>query len=294
MADNFRIALTADLHYGIRDTGDWATHELVALLAEHQPDLIILAGDIGTGEHFERCLALFDKFSCKKALVPGNHDVWVKSIDPRGDSAHLYSELLPRVSADHGFHYLDQAPLVLPDAELAVVGSMNWYDYSWSIDRLKTATPQWEDYLARKCFTRGKHNDGNFVRWPFTDDQFTAKVVEALASQLDRVTAEVHQSIVVTHHPPFRGLNYPRPEPLGVDDLLWQAFSGNTRIEKVLKQYADRIAFAFCGHTHFAVGCEWHGIRGYNIGGDYHFKRLLMLDWPTGTISALEFRPDHS
>jgi hypothetical protein len=33
----------------------------------------------------------------------------------------------------------------------------------------------------------------------------------------------------------------------------------------------------------------WQGIRGYNVGSDYHFKRLLWLDWPAGTVTAEEF-----
>ena len=30
-------------------------------------------------------------------------------------------------------------------------------------------------------------------------------------------------------------------------------------------------------------------IRGYNVGGDYSMKRLLVLDWPKGTVTAHEF-----
>ena len=29
--------------------------------------------------------------------------------------------------------------------------------------------------------------------------------------------------------------------------------------------------------------------RGYNIGGDYHYKRLLLLDWPAGTVEEHVF-----
>ena len=30
-------------------------------------------------------------------------------------------------------------------------------------------------------------------------------------------------------------------------------------------------------------------IRGYNVGGGYHVKRLLLLDWPTGQVEGLTF-----
>ena len=284
-----RIAITADLHYGSRQGGDSATVALVAHLCEAPPDVLLLAGDVGAGDDFERCLTLFDGLDCRKALVPGNHDIWVYSDDRRGDSWTVYREYLPAVCGRHGFHYLDQAPLALPESGLTIVGSMNWYDYSWSIDRLKEITPDWEARLRLKRFRRGQHNDYNYVRWPHTDASFTAEAVAALQRQLDDGPGAGGPVIVVTHPPPFRVLNYPLPPERGLDELMWEAFSGNTRLEELLQQRAARIPLAFCGHTHYARTGEWAGIRGHNVGGDYHFKRLLWLDWPSGAIRAIEF-----
>jgi len=59
--------------------------------------------------------------------------------------------------------------------------------------------------------------------------------------------------------------------PVELDSLLWDAFGGNRSMEEVLTRRASRIPFAFCGHTHRAREVVSHGIRGYNIGGDYHF-----------------------
>ena len=40
---------------------------------------------------------------------------------------------------------------------------------------------------------------------------------------------QVSRVIVVTHHPAFRGLNFPDPGgPPHLDRMLWRAFSGNT------------------------------------------------------------------
>src|SRR5438477_5995603 len=100
-----RLAFTADLHWGARRRGDDATRALAAFLLAQPPDVLVLAGDIGAGEHFGACLALFDDLSCRKALVPGNHDIWVTAADPRGDSLQVYRQHLPRLSAEHGFHY---------------------------------------------------------------------------------------------------------------------------------------------------------------------------------------------
>ncbi|HUR54386.1 MAG TPA: metallophosphoesterase [Gemmataceae bacterium] len=278
------IAVTADLHFGPRHSdGRDATLALAAELHNDPPDLFLLAGDVGVEDEFARCLELFEDLPCLKALVPGNHDVWVRADDPRGDSLALYREHLPRVSADHGFHYLDAAPLRLPG--LTIVGSMNWYDCSWSLERLRDTVPDWEDRLRTKRFGRGRHNDANFVRWDTDDVTFTRAVVATLGEHLRGAEGDV---IVVTHHPPFRALNYPKDEPIDADGLLWEAFSGNAACESLLAD-AERVRFAFCGHTHFAREGTLGRVRGYNVGGDYHFKRLLRLSWPDGGVTATTF-----
>ena len=286
----FTIALTADLHYGTRHpAGAEATRALIADLYATPPDLLILAGDIGAGDEFERCLKLFRELPSQKALVPGNHDIWVRPGDPRGNSLAVYRDDLPRIAAEQGFHFLDREPLVLPDVGLAIVGSMNWYDYSWAIDRLPRMADDWEDRLRTKRFLRGRHNDANFVRWDRSDAEFTQEVVNALATHLNDALKCVPAALLVVHHPPFRGLNYPKREPLDLDGLLWEAFSGNDAMERLLAEHGERIPIALCGHTHFAREGRLGPTRGYNIGGDYHFKRLLRFDWPLGEVRATEF-----
>jgi predicted phosphohydrolase len=291
MKSRFRLALTADLHWGPHPRGDAATRQLVDFLEAQPPDVLVLAGDVGTAGHFEACLSLFDGLSCRKAMVPGNHDIWVESADPRGDSLQVYREHLPHLCTPHGFHYLDQGPLVLPEGDLALAGSINWYDYSWSMEQLRSLTPDWLVRLRHKLFSRGRHNDARFVRWPLDDERFTVEVVATLENHLCTALEQVGQVIVVTHHPPFHGLSFPRSPAAqaSMDGLLWDAFSGNRALEAVLARYAERIPFAFCGHTHRAREGTCGAIRGYNIGGDYHFKRLVVLDWPAGSVTTHVF-----
>jgi predicted phosphohydrolase len=286
-----RLAITADLHWGSRPAGDEATRRLAAFLAVDPPDVLVLAGDVGAADHFVACLELFDGLPSRKALVPGNHDVWVRVGDARGDSLRVYREHLPAVSAAHGFHYLDAGPLLFPAEGLALVGSMNWYDHSWSVEELRQRFPEEEHRLVSKHFTRGRHNDANFVLWPLDDAGFTREAVAALGRHLDEALAQVERAVVVTHHPPFRGLGFPQPEdrPPSLDRLLWKAFSGNVAVEELLRRHAERVPFAFCGHTHWEREGELAGIRGYNVGGDYAWKRLLVLDWPAGTVQAHAF-----
>ena len=290
MTARLRLAVTADLHWGIRPRGDEATRLLVAFLEADPPDVLVIAGDVGADADFGPCLELFAGLPCRKALVPGNHDIWVRADDSRGDSLRVYREHLPALCSANDFHYLDGSPLLIPEADLALVGSMNWYDYSWSIDALRRLFPGEEDRLRTKRFLRGRHNDANYVRWPLDDVTFTAQAVAALRGHLEATLAAVGRVIVVTHHPPFYGLSFPRPTaPTHLDGLLWDAFSGNRALEEMLRRHEDRIAFTFCGHTHRARENYLGAIRGYNVGGDYHFKRLLRLDWPDGNVEAHTF-----
>ena len=287
---NLRLAFTADLHWGVRTSGDDATRALLVFLRQTPPDVLVLAGDVGAGEDFERCLALFADLPCRKALVPGNHDIWVSENDPRGDSLQVYREHLPRLCGTHGFHYLDDGPLLFADAGLAVVGSINWYDYSWSLAEVQRQFPDWEERLRTKRFSRGRHNDARFVRWPLNDVFFTQEVVAKLERHLAEALALVPRAIVVTHHPPCSDLNAPlREETRSPDRLLWDAFSGNQALEAILLRHAERLAFVCCGHTHREREAWLGPVRGCNIGGDYHFKRLLFLDWPAGQIEAHVF-----
>jgi predicted phosphohydrolase len=282
------LALTADLHWGHR-RGEAANDDLVAFLHQEPPEVLVLAGDIGAADNFSHCLERLADLPSRKVLIPGNHDLWVPH-ESAEDSLQRYRETLPRLAQLAGFHYLDASAFYLPEADLALVGTINWYDYSWASDRLKRDYPEELDRLQTKRFCRGRHNDANFIRWPTDDVQFTADVVASFDRHLQEALERAGQVIVVTHHPPFPGLSFPNDDQVPeLDALLWDAFSGNQTLEELLTRHAQRIAFAFCGHTHRAREATLGPIRGYNIGGDYHFKRLLRLAWPAGTVQAQEF-----
>ena len=294
MTTRLRLAVTADLHWGIRPP---ATRRRGCWSPSWRPSRPTCSSWPATSAP---ATTSAPAWSCSPACPAARRSSPAITTSgcrrrPRGDSLRVYREHLPALCAAHGFHYLDAGPLLLPEADLALVGSINWYDYSWSLDALRRLFPEEEDRLRTKRFTRGRHNDANFVRWPLDDATFTAEVVATLRDHLRTALAAVPRAIVVTHHPPFYGLTFPRPRPpVHLDGLLWDAFSGNRALEELLRGTQARIAFAFCGHTHRARENNLGGIRGYNVGGDYHFKRLLCLDWPEGKVEAHTFGDPNS
>ncbi len=288
-----RIALSADLHYGSRHTdGNTATQKMAEYLQWHVPDLLILAGDIGAGDDFGPCLELFSKIPCMRAAIAGNHDIWVMPDDHRGNSLDVYQTFLPHLCQKHGFIYLDQEPIILADSDLAIVGNINWYDYSWSLEKLQKSIPDWEYRLQTKRFSRGRHNDANFIRWGFNDGTFTSHLTQIIQSQIDMVLSQIGQLILVTHHPAARWMSLNDEANPTLDQLLWEAFSGNSRLEKIIERHQAQIPFIFSGHTHRVHEGVCQHCRGFNIGGNYHSKRLLLLDWPEGKIEAIEFKTD--
>jgi predicted phosphohydrolase len=281
-----RLAVTADLHWGHSRRGDAATRLLVRQVVEAAPDAFAIAGDVGEGRYFGQCLALFQDLSCPRLVVPGNHDLWTRL--PGGSSLYLYERRLPEAAAEHGFQYLEAGPFVVPEEREAVVGSINWYDYSFADPDLNTEYPDTERMYRAKLFPDAVHNDGRFVELGMSDEEFTGRVVRRFKEQLAGLPPTVERVVAIQHHPPVRALFYPGPVR-SVQGRFWLAYTGNRRMQEAV--FADpRITTAICGHTHAAMEVTMAGRRCLNIGGDYDWKRLLLIDTETGQERWWEFR----
>ena len=195
----------------------------------------------------------------------------------------MFINRICRGGKSFGYHYLDQAPLLFPNANLAVVGSMNWYDYSWAIERMKAEVPDWEWHLKNKAFTRGRHNDGRFVRWPTDDVAFTRMIVNTFEQHLTQALTQVEHALVMTHHPAFQGISFPRSAPAqGLDSLLWEGCPARLRI--VLK-HAQAHPSSSATHRERAL----LGRARLQHRRRLPLQRMLMLDWPTRTIETFIF-----
>ncbi len=315
-----RLAVTADLHWGLSARGDAATRALAHQVVELVPDAFAIAGDVGEGREFGRCLALFAPLDCSRLLVPGNHDLWNRVPSP-DFSLQLYERELPRLAREAGFRYLDHEPFLWrrdtsgpepqpgpPDpgsgdlsgtssasrllaghAE-AVLGSINWYDYSFADPALAKEFPDIRERYRRKLFPGGWHNDGRFVRLGMSDGEFTGRLVDVARWQLGNLPATVARVVMIQHHPPVRQLFYPSPLTT-LDQRFWLAYTGNRRMQRLVLG-EPRITTLLCGHTHAHCSATVRDKRCLNIGGDYDWKRLLLLDTETGAVEWWDFGRD--
>lgn len=261
-----------------------ATRDLARQVEELAPDAFAIAGDIGEQEAFALCLSLFSRLECPRLLVPGNHDVWTRS--SLVDSRRLYTQDLPRAASAAGFHFLDEL-VWQPNEGMAIIGSINWYDYSFADPAVEREHPDAQAMYRAKQFPQGAHNDGRFVRFGMTDEEFTGEVVHRFQRQLADLPPSVAHVVAIQHHPPVRELFYPTPLT-NTYQRFWLAYTGNRRMSDVVLS-EPRIRTVICGHTHAACEATVAGKRCLNIGGDYHFKRLLLLDTETGEEQWWEF-----
>jgi predicted phosphohydrolase len=277
-----RIAVTADLHRGLSRRGDAATRALAEAVARLAPDVV----DVGEGEAFAPCLLQFAALECPRLVLPGNHDLWTCSRSV--SSLDLYERSLPELAEAAGFQYLDQQPFLSPDGRLAIVGSINWYDYSFADPALAGELPDVEAMYRAKLFPNGCHNDGRFVRLGMSDAAFTGLLVERFTAQLADLPPEVEEVVAIQHHPPVRELFYPSALTT-VEQRVWLAYTGNRQMEAAVR--ADpRIRWVLCGHTHAACEATVAGKRCFNVGGDYDWKALVLLDTTAAVAERMEFQ----
>ncbi|MHC5080571.1 MAG: metallophosphoesterase [Planctomycetota bacterium] len=283
------VAVTADIHWGLSAAGDRSTRALVRVLEKVSPDVVVLAGDTGAGEALEKGLSLFRHLPAQKLLIAGNHDLW--ALEEGMDSLELYSHDLARAAAAGGFKYLDDGPWIAPDRSLAVVGSVNWYDYSFAPPAILKKYPNAQEIFERKLFTKSRHNDGRFIKFGMSDEEFTGLIVKRVEEHLQEASQRAEAICLVTHHPAIPELFRPLPPEPEDDDLIWGAYMGNVRMRDLVMN-TPKVRYVFSGHTHIPHRARAGRIEAVNVGSDYQRKMLALLHHPSGQIGIKGFPPE--
>jgi predicted phosphodiesterase len=284
-----RLIATADLHYNHPRSRGLAD-ALIEEMNQAGGDVLLVVGDTAAadGDALERCLSRF-RFAGPKLFVAGNHELWTS----RDDSHAIYTQELPRRVRSLGWHWLEAEPFVAGD--VAIVGSVGWYDYSFAQPGLLIprrfyerkispgAAGRFEEFAAlfrpdddlapsaREIVARW--NDGRYVKLHRSDDAFLLELLETLKAQLDAV-ASAGKVVAAVHHLPFREL---LPPPHNSQWDFAKAYLGSERIGNLLLQ-SPNISHVFCGHSHLALEARVRHIHAINIGSGYRWKTFRTLD----------------
>ena len=284
-----RILLTADLHYNHPRSRPLAD-KLIDDMNRAGGDVLVLIGDTATheGDLLEQCLSRF-RFSGPKLIVAGNHELWTLG----GDSYTLFTEELPRRCRALGWQWIETDPFVTRD--LAIVGTMGWYDYSFAqasleipirfyehkvspgaaayLDGYKHLLDNVDDVSPRALQIVARWNDGRYVKLHRGDREFLVELTDRLDRQLADV-AHVKDVIAVTHHLPFAEL---LPPPRTAQWDFAKAYLGAAPLGRTLLKHAH-CRHAFCGHSHFLAEATVGHVAAVNIGSGYRWKTFKTLD----------------
>lgn len=282
-----RLLATADLHFNHAVSRPLA-EQLIDAMNRDGGDVLLLVGDSAgsDGDALERCLCRF-RFAGPKLFVAGNHELWTTG----GDSYAIFHEELPRRVRAMGWQWLEAHPFVAGD--VAIVGSVGWYDYSFAQADLRIPERFYEAKISPGAAERvpalanlmtadippaarrvvARWNDGKFVKLGRSDEAFLSELLDGLERSLEAVKRSAHV-VAGIHHLPFAEL---LPGPRIPQWDFAKAYLGSGRIGEVLARYTN-VRHVLCGHSHLALEAKIGPIHAINIGSGYRWKTYRALD----------------
>jgi 3',5'-cyclic AMP phosphodiesterase CpdA len=269
-----RLAATSDLHFD--STGMLTTPAKVYRIARQAKrsgaDAIVLAGDLGHPlKNFSGCLDAFIGAHAPVGVVAGNHDVWRDEVH---SSQALWDNVLPIVSRQRGLHWLERDTMRVGD--VAIVGSMVWYDYSAAEECLGLDPAYYASVKPRIT------NDALWVDWPWSDAEVADDLRERLVENLEECQRDrsISKVVVVTHVPVFEQQMLRNP-----NNFAWSvanAYFGNLRTGREIARFS-KVHAVISGHLHTSIESTvprsgMPDLRTYVIGSDYGEPVWVLID----------------
>ena len=210
----------------------------------------MLAGDIGHPLRlFRRALQLFAALPCPRLALAGNHDLYYGEFDSRT----LWQQALPEAARAEGFSWLEDEVVRL--GNVAVVGTMAWYDYS-AYTAPEPMTP-----AALRAAKRLVNHDADYINWPWSDVAMAHYLAKSFARRLQAAAANpaVQRIVVITHVPLFSEAVPDRPDvPMWT---LLRAYMGNFTLGRLV-QATPKVCAVISGHIHLPGQWQVQGATG--------------------------------
>lgn len=299
-----KILFTADLHLNIpagsHRTGRIAFDEFAEVVGQENPEVVVVAGDIGTPMQSGRHLAAIrnvvgDRFL---AVTLGNHDFWLASIE------HAQFSCLDEVVTRFWQDPVREAGAVLLDrenvdlGEFVIAGGYGHFDLGLAEPNLRVGGK----LVTETIYLSGAMNSlvwNDFRYIPNCGTRVQAEAREqaaGLACRMDAAISAGKRLLVATHTCPWRELN---GHPMSGNEFdILSAYSGNSLVGKELEARAPSIDFLMCGHTHIPVReRKIHGIDCLNVGADYGVFRGILYHTENRQVKwvgePLPAQPEH-
>ena len=217
------------------------------------------------------------KFDCPIGFVVGNHELWGKKI---GESSEkLLSEVFAKIGREYNIVYLENENLFVNGWSIS--GTYGHYDYSLCRDGIKR-----DEIIQGKTRVNGEligWKDKQYMMWgDKTDEEICNLLIENFKGRMKNNGRKV---ITLSHTTPSREFN---GHPDSLKQRFFEAYSGTTKLEDVLRRYSS--SYHFCGHTHAPADGFINKTRVINIGSDYNLLRYVYLDTdsPTNQLQKKE------
>jgi predicted MPP superfamily phosphohydrolase len=294
-----KLLITADLHL-VDSYRDQVLARLSSWIDTHQPDALLIAGDIAVPREAERALSALRALFAEKpvAAALGNHDFWSRDLDRKdgGSLQDVIDDYWSAPAARHEITLLDRENLALSD--ITICGGYGHYDLGFAVPGLSYFGHEvsLEDYL------NGRPPAATQLRWrDFDRLPRGLNLLEAARAQISGVEHRIQQSnglplLVVLHTPPFEALlglpeyvRVPGNDPPVI--AFFRAYLGNRAMGDLLQKKRNRLCGIFCGHTHRGTDAiDFGDFRGINIGSDYGAPRACLFETTTLTLARIDDR----
>lgn len=254
--------ITSDLHLGLDPLV--SIQFLKDKIVQHDPAVIIIAGDIGESvKNFRACLSLFSYVKCPVGVMIGNHDLY--AYDKKYPSEELWTKVLPRIVKKLGLVWMEEENIVINGT--AFIGTIGWYDYSSKT--LKVSDRFYEE--EKGVFV----SDGNYIDWLRSDTEFAAELLKRLIGRLEKAQENpaVRRIVVVTHVPLFKEQMVRH----GSDNPYADAYFGNFTMGKEVLKFS-KVTKVISGHTHRKVDRMVGNIRVQVVPSDYFKPAFVILE----------------
>lgn len=264
-----RLIWSTDLHF---DAADRSQYQLFFnLVIAHEPDFILIGGDISNGisslTHLKNLAKLIDK---QFYFVLGNHDFYYGSIvEIRREASKMTAEI-PRL------HYLTDNGIISLSEKTALIGHDGWSD-ARAGDFLSSDV-MLNDYLLIDELKRLNHEE-RFEKLHELGDEAALYLKNQLVKALEK-----HERVVLlTHVPPFEeSCLY---EGLPAQSNWTPHFVGKTvgdSIEKIMKEHPNQELLVLCGHSHWGQDIQilpnLHVVTGHSELGIPNVQGLILIN----------------